>query len=140
MEKENNNMFGVRKVLNVTPLRSKIEKRSLQIIGHILRMDNSRPTKQVTLGWYQKDGIRGGQQSTVPYWRKIIREAGVDSEYVESHVWDRKKWRNVIDRRMKKIREWGEHMTTIHISNQRENNTIRRSERDQRGRHPLICD
>ena len=105
MEKENINMFGVRKILNVASLRSKIEKRSLQRIGHILRMDNSRTTKQVTLGWCQKDGIRGGQQSTVQYWRKIIREAGVDSENVEMHVWDRKKWRNLIDRRIKKIRE-----------------------------------
>ena len=72
-------MFVMREILNVASLRSKIEKRSLQIIGHILRMDNSRKTKQVTLRWYQNDGIRGGQQSTVQYWRKIIREAGVDS-------------------------------------------------------------
>ena len=64
-------------------------------------MDNSRTAKQVTLGWYQKDGIREGQQGTVQYWRKIIREAGVDSENVEMHVWDRKKWRNLIDRRVK---------------------------------------
>ena len=47
------------------------------------------------------------------------------------HVWDRKKWRNLIDRRIKKIREWEKHVTTIHKSNQREKNTFRRSERDQ---------
>ena len=64
-------------------------------------MDNSRTTKQVTLGWYQKDGIRERQQGKVQFWRKIIREAGVDSENVEMHVWDRKKWRNLIDRRVK---------------------------------------
>ena len=140
MEKENINMFGVRKVLNVTSLRSKIEKRSLQRIGHILRMDNSRTTKQVTLGWYQKEGIRRAQQSTVQYWRKIIGEAGVDSDNVEMYVWDRKKWRNLIDGRMKKIREWEVHMATIHKSNQREKNTIRRNERVQRRRQILMCD
>ena len=105
MEKENINMFGVRKELNVASLRFRIEKRNLQRIGHILRMDNSRTIKQVTLGWYQKEGIRGAQQSTVKYWRNIIGEAGVDSDNVEMYVWDRKKWRNVIDGRMKKIRE-----------------------------------
>ena len=76
-------MFRVRKVLNVVSHRSKIEKINLQRTGHILRMDNSRTTKQVTLGWYQKEGIRGGQQSTIQCWRKIIRAAGVDSENVE---------------------------------------------------------
>ena len=125
MEKENINMFGVRKVLNVTSLRSKIEKRSLQRIGHILRMDNSRTTKQATLGWYQKEGIRRAQQSTVQFWRKIIEEAGVDSDNVEIYVWDRKKWRNLIDGRMKKIRQWDMHVATIHKSNQKDKKTIR---------------
>ena len=32
------------------------------------------------------------------------------------YVWDRKKWRNLIDGRMKKIREWEVHMATIHKS------------------------
>ena len=91
----------------------------MQRIGQILRMDNSRTTTQVTLGWFQKECIRGGQQGTVQYWRKIIRVAGVDSENVEMHAWDRKQWRNWIGRRIKKIREWEEHMKTIHKSNQK---------------------
>ena len=60
-----------------------------------------------------------------------MREAGIDSENVEMHVWDRKKWRNLIDRRIKKTRKWEEHMATIQESNQRIKNTMRRSERDQ---------
>ena len=56
IEKENINMFGVRKVLNVASVISKIQKRNLQRIGQILRMDNPRTTKQVTLGWHQKKG------------------------------------------------------------------------------------
>ena len=56
---------------------------------------------------------------------KIIREAGVDSENVEMHVWDGKKWRNLTNRRMQKIREWEDHMTTIHKSNQREKNKLK---------------
>ena len=63
---------------------------------------------------YYKEGIREGQQSTVQYWRKIIREAGADSENIKMHVRDRKKWRNLIDRRMKKIREWEGQMEAIH--------------------------
>ena len=60
-----------------------------------------------------------------------MREAGIDSHNVEMHVWDRKKWKNLIDRRIKKTRKWEEHMATLQESNQREKNTIRRSERDQ---------
>ena len=45
-KKENISMFEVRKVLNAAHLRSRIEKRSLQRIGHMLRMDNSRTTEE----------------------------------------------------------------------------------------------
>ena len=44
-------MYGVRRELEVDSIETKITKRSLQRIGHVLRMDNSRLAKQVTLGW-----------------------------------------------------------------------------------------
>ena len=48
---KNTNMYSIRGTLKVVSMHMKIEKRSLQRIGHILRMDNSRLTKKITLGW-----------------------------------------------------------------------------------------
>ena len=38
-------------VTQVDDLRWKIEKRVLQRIGHVLRMENDRPTKAAVFGW-----------------------------------------------------------------------------------------
>ena len=51
METEKVNMFGIRQMLGIESLRAKIE-RSLQSMGHVLRMPNNRLTKKVCLGWY----------------------------------------------------------------------------------------
>ena len=52
MEEKQVNMWGVRKSLGVRSLQAMIEERVLRRIGHVLRMENTRPTKRVTLGWY----------------------------------------------------------------------------------------
>ena len=44
-------MWGVRRSLGVRSLQAKIEERVMQRIGHVLRMENTHPTKRVTLGW-----------------------------------------------------------------------------------------
>lgn len=44
------NMFGIRRELQATSIRSQIEQRVLLRIGHVLRMDNSRLTKVAVLG------------------------------------------------------------------------------------------
>ena len=49
MQEKSKNMYAVRKDLKVGSLAKKIEMRSLARIGHVLRMENSRITKQVTL-------------------------------------------------------------------------------------------
>ena len=45
------NMFQVGKNLGVGSLEMKTEKRTLERIGHVLRMKNDRIVKQTTLGW-----------------------------------------------------------------------------------------
>ena len=45
MEAEGKNMQDVRNILGVKSLRWKIEKRTLERIGHILRMSDERPVK-----------------------------------------------------------------------------------------------
>ena len=52
MEGKRMNMWGVRRALGVRSMQARIEERVLRRIGHVLRMDNNRPTKQITLGWY----------------------------------------------------------------------------------------
>ena len=56
METEKVNMFGIRQMLGIESLRAKIERRSLQRMGHVLRMPNDRLTKKVCLGWYRRKG------------------------------------------------------------------------------------
>ena len=65
METEKVNMFGIRKLLGIKSLRAKIERRSLQRMGHVLRMPNGRFTKKVHLGWYRRK--EGKQESRPPY-------------------------------------------------------------------------
>ena len=54
METEKVNMFGIRQMLGIESLRAKIERRSLQRMGHALRMPNDRLTKKVCLTLVQK--------------------------------------------------------------------------------------
>ena len=50
MQKEEKNMAGVRKELGVMPVRWKVEKRVLERIGHVMRMEDDRMVKAVVLG------------------------------------------------------------------------------------------
>ena len=58
METEKVNMFGIRKLLGIESLRAKVERRSLQRMGLVLRLSNDRLTKKVCLGWYRREGRR----------------------------------------------------------------------------------
>ena len=67
-------------------MQAKIEERVLRNIGHVLRTDNNRPTKQMTLGWYAPPVTltpeRKPRHGTIEYWRKVIREAGLDADSI----------------------------------------------------------
>ena len=51
MEADGKIMQDVRNILGVKSLRWKIEKRTLERIGHILRMSDERPVKIAVMGW-----------------------------------------------------------------------------------------
>ena len=51
MKEEGKNMADVRAELGVMLIRWKVEKRCLERIVHVFRMDDSRMTKAVVLGW-----------------------------------------------------------------------------------------
>ena len=110
MQKEQVNMFDVRRELGVKSVRWKVEKRVLERIGHVVRMDDSRVTKACVFGWmaelerYPKPVGRG--RKTVCYWKKILREAGLDYTDIYGLTSDRKKWKGLITERMKAISKW----------------------------------
>ena len=110
MQEEEKNMQDIRNELKVKTLRYKIEKRVLQRIGHVMRMDDSRMTKAVTLGWMEDlertDKVPGKKRKTVLYWQRIIQEAGMDWTKIGQLTKDRKIWRTAVKKRMKYLEKW----------------------------------
>ena len=99
------NMADIRKILKVPAIRIKIEKEYLMRMGHILRMSEDRIAKQAILRSNQNlenlHKSRKKQQTMVRYWRRLLKEAGVEVEWVEKLVMNRKDWKEMIQNRMK---------------------------------------
>ena len=57
MEARGVNMQDVRSAIGVKSVRWKIEKRVLERIGHVVRMENDRLVKAFVFGWYE--GLEG---------------------------------------------------------------------------------
>ena len=57
-------------------------------------------TKVVVLGWYGKlegtEKVKGKKRKTVLYWRRLLREAGIDRSYVERFTGDRTVWKKLV--------------------------------------------
>ena len=110
MQEEMKNMFDVRRELGVSTVRWKLEKRVLERVGHVLRMDDSRMTKACILGWMEElenfDKPRGRRRKTVLYWKKLLREAGLDPTDIASLTRDRKVWKSKVKARMDHVLEW----------------------------------
>ena len=105
------NMFAVRKKLGVTSMQMKVEERSLRRIGHVLRMENTRLTKRVTMGWPGeniKDWHHKQKQTTIGYWRKILKDGGKDPDLIETLASDRAKYRSFVNKRTRHIEKWEE--------------------------------
>ena len=104
------NMQDVRSRLGVKSVRWKIEKRVLERIGHVMRMENDRLTKVMVLGWYEGlegvEKMRERKKKTVLYWKRLMNEAGWDWTDVERMANDRKRWKKMIDARMKHLYKW----------------------------------
>jgi len=110
MESRGENMWDVRSKLGIRSIRGKIEKRVLERIGHVLRMGNDRQVKAVVLGWYQGlEGLekrKGKKRKTGLYWKRLLREAGVDYTDIERLVGDRDGWRKIVRDRVEHIEVW----------------------------------
>ena len=110
MQELHTNMQDVRNSLKVKSVRWKVEKRVLERIGHILRMDDTRQVKAVTLGWLVdlegKEKQPGKKRKTILYWKKLLKEAGIDWTRIEALTKVRKEWKQVVRDRMKYLEEW----------------------------------
>ena len=110
MQQEQVNMQDVRNQLGVKTIRWKIEKRVYERIGHIMRMDDSRHVKAVTLGWLEEleehEKMPGKKRKTVLYWKNLLREAGIDYTNIKKLTEDRKQWKAIVKSRMKHLEEW----------------------------------
>ena len=94
MQEEGVNMYDVRKMLGVKSLRVKIEKRVLERIGHVVRMEDGKLVKAVVLGWVAKleevERKPGRRRKTLVYWKKLLRETGFDWTRIGRLTADRK--------------------------------------------------
>ena len=54
LQEKGKNMFDVRRELGVATVRWKVEKRVLERISHVIRIDDGRMTKQCVYGWMEE--------------------------------------------------------------------------------------
>ena len=103
-------MEDVRTRLGVKSIRCRIKKRVLERIGHVLRMGNDRITKAVVLGWWEelegREKKAGKKRKTVLYWKRLLREAGIDWTDIERIVEDRDGYRELVRERVGHIEKW----------------------------------
>ena len=117
MQEHRINMMGLRKELGITSLAAKIEIRVLQRIGHVLRMEDTRMTKRITLGWKPctaNPANRKSAQETMSYWRATLRDAGIDPEEAGVLAGVRTKWSHVVNERRRTIRAYEENEAGRH--------------------------
>ena len=110
MQEKGVNMADIRKALGIKSLRWKIEKRILERIGHVMRMDDDRLVKAVVLGWVEQlentKRVKGGRRKTVLYWKRLLREAAIDWTKIGLLTKDRKEWKRVVKERMDWLLKW----------------------------------
>ena len=110
MQERGVNMVDVRSLLGVRSIAWKIEKRVLERVGHVVRMGNERLTKVAVFGWLEcLEGSRkrkGRKRKTPLYWKRLLREAGVDWTNVERLGSDRDGWKRMVNERMDHLYKW----------------------------------
>jgi hypothetical protein len=110
MQEEHKNMQDVRNELKIKSLRLKVEKRVLERVGHIMRMEDTRHVKAVTLGWLEEleshEKMPGKKRKTVLYWKKLLKEGGIDWTQIDTLTKDRAQWKQIVRERSAYLEEW----------------------------------
>ena len=110
MERSPTNMQDIRNSLGIKSLQTKIERRSLQRIGHFLRMDKHRPVKRVICGSLPEIEHISKQRTkirTTPYyWLKLVKEAGIDPTTLDVLTANRNTWKEIVRNRNDHLTKW----------------------------------
>ena len=82
----------------------------LERVGHVMRMEDGRVVKVAVLGWIEQlerwPGAPRGRRKTVLYWKKLLREAGIDRTRIGRLTADRKLWKGRVKERFEHLRQW----------------------------------
>ena len=99
-------MQDIRNELGIKSLRWKVEKRVLDR----MRMDVSRQVKAAVLGWMEDlenyEKRPGKKRKTILYWKKLIKEAGLDVTKIDILTKNRDEWRGLVRERMRHLERW----------------------------------
>ena len=110
MEEEGKNMQDLRNELGLKSVRLKVEKRCLERIGHVMRMEDDRIVKAAVLGWMEDlEGVqkmKGKKRKTVLYWKQLVKEAGIDKTKIGKETSNRKEWKMTVKERIKHLEKW----------------------------------
>ena len=110
MQEEHVNMQDIRNNMEIRSIRTKIEKRTLERLGHVMRMEDNRHVKIAVLGWVEDlerfEKRPGRKRKTVLYWKRLMKEAGLDTTRVNQLTKDRKEWKRMVNERVKHLDEW----------------------------------
>ena len=75
-----------------------------------MRMEDDRQVKAAVLGWMEDleryEKVLGKKRKTVLYWKKLVREAGLDYTRIGMLTKDRKEWRAKVNERMRHLHLW----------------------------------
>ena len=115
------NMADIRNQLQVSSIRTKIEVAHLTRMGHILRLPDESLVKQALLGWLTKlEGKVKSKKKTlmiIPYWRRLIKEAGMEVNMIEELTSNRVDWKVIVKKRQLHMEEYERQQgTTYKIS------------------------
>ena len=100
MQEDGVNMQDIRNSLKINSVRWKVEKRVLERVGHIFRMEDNRQVKAVVLGWLEDlesyNKCPGKKRKTLLYWKRLLKEASFDYTKIGQLTEDRKAWKSLV--------------------------------------------
>ena len=116
MQNEGVNSYEIRRQLNIESIRTKIECRALERMGHVLRMSDERIVKKAVLGSWDMERTRSGNSrgNTIQYWRRLLKEAGHEDDNSENLTNDRKRWKKTVTDRRTFLKNWETQMCNWH--------------------------
>ena len=104
------NMADIRNQLQVSSIRKKLEVAHLIRMGHILRLRDESLVKQALLELLTtlEDKVKSKEKTLmiIPYWRRLINEAGMEVNMIEELTSNRVDWKVLVKKRQLHMEEY----------------------------------